>query len=275
MPGRKQGKPNYSRDIALKAITAIEPVNINDWQAVANTYKDLSKESELRDPSDMKRYFYEKLCNKLKKPTGSSAPDPNVSRAQSVYRRILDKSAAGTFGSDEDEEEEKEEEEKEEEEEDNDEEDGDERDDDVISLGMNSNMIAAVANMTPSQTGCSSTQGFSSQEYQSSLPQPTRHKKRSSPAEEAGGMKTKNASNKKRVSAAQHLGRLCDVIGAQAQNNSMVTMMKMHQDMMLRMMELQQHPVAPSSAPAPPTAQEVAREVLKLMREEEMREMMP
>ena len=46
----------------------------------------------------IKRYFAERLCDKMKKPTGRSAPSELIRRAQAIYQRILQKNDAAVYG---------------------------------------------------------------------------------------------------------------------------------------------------------------------------------
>jgi hypothetical protein len=57
-----------------------------------------SAELELRDYTDIKRHFNEKLCDKNRKPTGQASPAIEVGRAQAIYLRILQKESASNVG---------------------------------------------------------------------------------------------------------------------------------------------------------------------------------
>lgn len=51
-----------------------------------------------RDAVGLKRFFLEKYCNKMRKPTGQSAPEEFIRRPQKIYEKILAASAAGILG---------------------------------------------------------------------------------------------------------------------------------------------------------------------------------
>lgn len=91
-------KPNYKAKILLNIVDRLEPIGSAQWMEVADKYKVDSGEGDLRDWQDLKRYFVEKLCDKNKKPTGESAPKPQVARAQAIYEKILRKEGCGIYG---------------------------------------------------------------------------------------------------------------------------------------------------------------------------------
>ena len=91
-------KPNYKAKILLDIVDRLEPIGSAQWMDVADRYKVDSGEGSLRDWQDLKRYFVEKLCDKNKKPTGESAPKPQVARAQAIYEKILRKEGCGIYG---------------------------------------------------------------------------------------------------------------------------------------------------------------------------------
>jgi hypothetical protein len=75
---------------------------MEEWKEVAIRYKMNTQEDTLRDPSDIKRYFIERLCNKNKKPTGKSGPSSKVGEAQALFRTILSKEDCDGYGDNDD-----------------------------------------------------------------------------------------------------------------------------------------------------------------------------
>jgi hypothetical protein len=63
----KNAKYNDSKLLSL--IKNYLPSGSEDWKRIAMEYQNVTKEDKLRDYSDVKRYFIEKLCNKNKKGT--------------------------------------------------------------------------------------------------------------------------------------------------------------------------------------------------------------
>jgi hypothetical protein len=61
-------------------------------------YKEAAGETTVRDHVDIKRHFYQVLCDRNRKPTGSAAPKPMVVRAQGIQALILQKENAGAYG---------------------------------------------------------------------------------------------------------------------------------------------------------------------------------
>jgi hypothetical protein len=86
--GRKPGVRNYKPDIALAAIRAKLPSGSEGWKQVAILYQQMSHEQDLRQGDDLKRYFFESLCQKGKKPTGASTMTVRVEEAQDLWERI-------------------------------------------------------------------------------------------------------------------------------------------------------------------------------------------
>ena len=89
--GRRAGIPNFKKNIVINIVGAHLPVSSDDWKECCEAYQAATSELLLRDNADFKRYFWEKCCNKGKKPTGSSGADDSVCRAQNIYQQILNK----------------------------------------------------------------------------------------------------------------------------------------------------------------------------------------
>jgi len=97
MPGKPKGSKNYQKEILLEIIEDVLPAGAEDWKLVLERYKDRTKDNAPRDPDDVKRYFFEKLANKCRAPTGQSCPPALVSKAQQIYRKILDSNRSGCY----------------------------------------------------------------------------------------------------------------------------------------------------------------------------------
>ena len=82
----------------MDIIAERKPVSNDDWVAVANYYQEWSEEATVRKSTGVKRYFYEVLCEKNKKGTGTSTLAERTRRAQSIHRDILAKEAAQSMG---------------------------------------------------------------------------------------------------------------------------------------------------------------------------------
>ena len=98
--GRAVGVPNYKNDLLINVVEAVLPNGAALWHIVAKRYQESSGEANLREVQDIKRHFqtHRNLCNNGRKVTGSSAPIPSVARCQSIWRKILAKSAASNAG---------------------------------------------------------------------------------------------------------------------------------------------------------------------------------
>ncbi len=96
--GRKRGARNVNKEILLTIISNELPVSAGAWEIVANRYSVLSGDTTPRTGLEMKRYFAKKMCDSMKKPTGSSYKSKGVEEAQVVYDKILAKSECGEFG---------------------------------------------------------------------------------------------------------------------------------------------------------------------------------
>jgi hypothetical protein len=103
---RGKGKANYKVGLLIEVVKEKLPQGSLGWQEVAALYQFRSQETILRDHEDIKRYCSQKLCNKLKKPTGDPG-DPvrdQILCCQRIHGRISAKSASSVMGaaSDED-----------------------------------------------------------------------------------------------------------------------------------------------------------------------------
>ena len=98
--GRAVGVPNYKNELLINVVEAVLPNCAALWAIVAKRYQEASGELNLRDSQDIRRHFqtHRSLCNNGRKITGSAAPQPSVARCQSIWRKILAKSAALSAG---------------------------------------------------------------------------------------------------------------------------------------------------------------------------------
>ena len=98
--GRAIGVPNYKNELLINVVEAVLPNGANLWAILAKRYQEVSGEANIREPQDIRRHFqtHRGLCNNGRKVTGSSAPQLSVARCQSIWRKILAKSAAQNAG---------------------------------------------------------------------------------------------------------------------------------------------------------------------------------
>lgn len=96
----KRGK-QYNKTVLFELVEKFLPVSSNDWEKIVPLYKAASKETEERNAGDLARVF-QNVAN-TKKKTGNAAPHPLVQMAADIRKKIDDKSFAGTYGAQEDE----------------------------------------------------------------------------------------------------------------------------------------------------------------------------
>ena len=80
--GRTKGAKNYQNSKLMEVVERILPTSSIAWKAVCIDYKIASGETIDRDYVDVKRYWNNKLCDNNRKPTGQSAPNVEVAKAQ-------------------------------------------------------------------------------------------------------------------------------------------------------------------------------------------------
>ena len=68
--GRQPGRPNYQNNILIGIVERLLPNGNEGWRLVALVYKEESSEETLRSEDDLKKNWFRKLCNNMKKPTG-------------------------------------------------------------------------------------------------------------------------------------------------------------------------------------------------------------
>jgi hypothetical protein len=74
---RGLGSPNYNNEVLIQIVDTLKPTGAAGWENVAVLCQSRSKEIKLREYEDVKRQWIEKLCNKMKKPTGRSGGSDN------------------------------------------------------------------------------------------------------------------------------------------------------------------------------------------------------
>ena len=95
-------KPKYDEALLMSLVQEFLPDGALGWKTVAEHYHVNSGEKELRDHDDVKKYWSNTLCNKMNKPTGKTGG--RTATCQKIQKEILEKNAAMTFSSDEDDE---------------------------------------------------------------------------------------------------------------------------------------------------------------------------
>jgi hypothetical protein len=203
--GRKTGISNYKKDVLVNVVEGILPSSAEGWKLCASRYQSASGEILIRDHSDLKRYFVSKVCNNLKKPTGEAGPDPMTSRGQRIYRQIMAKEQACSFGNNSD----------------NDIDSEDSSSDDETMEKVNS-LIPLVS------FGLESTQVSPT-----SIPPKVGNKRQ---YEQSENQKSKNSRPNPRTQASSVLNRLANSVENNNQQQMMLQMFGMMSTMMTQMM---------------------------------------
>ena len=73
--GRQAGAKRYNKHTLYKRVSQLKPTNMLLWEVVADQYRDQRGELEARQASVIKKFFIQKLCNNIRRPTGSSGID--------------------------------------------------------------------------------------------------------------------------------------------------------------------------------------------------------
>ena len=93
--------PHYKKLVLLSIIERRLPAGAEAWKLVAQDYQRESGEATLRDYEDVRRHFYERLCNKDQKPTGKSGDEKDlILQAQKIKLKILQAHEVGMVGQD-------------------------------------------------------------------------------------------------------------------------------------------------------------------------------
>ena len=83
--GRKRGVANYNYQIVYEMVKKVRPETSKGWNLVAQDYQNHLQEEYLRDGSDIKRTFFNKMCNGFKKVTGLSQPAQLTHKSQLLW----------------------------------------------------------------------------------------------------------------------------------------------------------------------------------------------
>ena len=96
---QRRGSKNYKNDVLIDIVAKFLPNGELGWKTVAVAYQELSKEAVLRDHGDIKKHWIKKLCNDMKKPTGSTGEDNDrIARCIGIEKKIMDKTSSGILG---------------------------------------------------------------------------------------------------------------------------------------------------------------------------------
>ena len=103
MPGKKgraSGARNYKKKELIRCVNEILPNGEYGWQAVALAYQQASNEPAPRNTDDLKKYWINKLCNGMKKPTGQMGADAAdlIHKCIAIEKKILEKTHSGMIG---------------------------------------------------------------------------------------------------------------------------------------------------------------------------------
>ena len=69
---RQRGSPNYQNQVLIGIVEQMLPNGSYAWTAVADAYQRASGEKTVRSGDDVRKHWLRKLCNNMKKPTGST-----------------------------------------------------------------------------------------------------------------------------------------------------------------------------------------------------------
>jgi len=96
---RTSGVSNYKNSVLVEVVQELLPNGAEAWKNVAIIYKNRSNEAFLRDSEDIKRHWFEKCCNKNKKPTGKTGSNTDfVFRCQQIQLDIISKTNSAAYG---------------------------------------------------------------------------------------------------------------------------------------------------------------------------------
>ena len=91
---------NYQNNILISIVERLLPNGNEGWHLVAFVYQQESGEEILPSKDDLKKNWFCKLCNNMKKPTGKMGADTkdHINRCIKIERRILDKTFSRILG---------------------------------------------------------------------------------------------------------------------------------------------------------------------------------
>ena len=101
--GRQSGAKSYKKPTLYKIINDCKPTNMLVWGTVAEQYRVQCGEMEARPAATIKKFFFQKMCESMRKPTGSSGIDDFTQKCQTLYRSLAAIEEGDTFGDSDDE----------------------------------------------------------------------------------------------------------------------------------------------------------------------------
>ena len=102
--GRLAGAKTYNKQTLYKLVKQYKPSNMVLWGTIAEQYRVACGELEARPAAVIKKFFVAKMCNSMRKPTGSSGIDDMTAKCQSLQRSLYQIEEGDTFGDEMDEE---------------------------------------------------------------------------------------------------------------------------------------------------------------------------
>ena len=97
---RQPSCSNYQNNILIGIVKRLLPQGNEGWRFSALAYQQEHGEEILHSKDDLKKNWFCKLCNNMKKPTGKMGADTkdHINRCIKIERRILDKTSSGILG---------------------------------------------------------------------------------------------------------------------------------------------------------------------------------
>jgi len=96
--GRAAGAKTYNKKTLYKLVKQFKPTNMVLWGIIAEQYRVACGELEARPAAVIKKFFVTKMCNSMRKPTGSSGIDDMTAKSQSLQRPLHQIEIGDTFG---------------------------------------------------------------------------------------------------------------------------------------------------------------------------------
>ena len=96
--GRAAGAKTYNKKTLYKLVKQYKPTNMVLWATIAEQYRVACGELEARPAAVIKKFFVTKMCNSMRKPTGSSGIDDMTAKSQSLQRSLHQIEEGDTFG---------------------------------------------------------------------------------------------------------------------------------------------------------------------------------
>ena len=96
--GRMTGAKTYNKPTLYKLVAQFKPTNMVLWSTIAEQYRISCGELEARPAAVIKRFWVQKMCNSMRKPTGSSGVDDITAKCQHLNRTFHQIEEGDTFG---------------------------------------------------------------------------------------------------------------------------------------------------------------------------------